>query len=91
MAEHHHESGSSQRQGGFLGSRAGIVLVVFLVVVGLLLTTEHRAHALGAGLWLLILACPLLHIFMHGGHEAHTDNATGQDRRQIRNETAHEH
>jgi hypothetical protein len=26
---------------------------------------------LGAGLFLLVLACPLLHLFMHGGHGGH--------------------
>ncbi|MBX9591243.1 MAG: DUF2933 domain-containing protein [Hyphomonadaceae bacterium] len=80
------------RQGSFLTSRAGFVLIAFLAIVGVLLTTEHRAHALGALFWLLILACPLLHIFMHGRHEGHTDDVTGgQGRRQITKETAHEH
>jgi hypothetical protein len=92
MAEHDHHTGPSTGQGGFLSSRAGIVLVAFLVIVGLLLTTEHRAHAFGAMLWLLILACPLLHIFMHGGHEGHTDDATGdKGGRQSTKETTHEH
>jgi hypothetical protein len=30
--------------------------------------TEHRAHVLGALPFLLLLACPLLHLFHHGGH-----------------------
>jgi hypothetical protein len=34
-------------QGSFLTSRGGIVLFAFLGLVGFLLTTEHRAHALG--------------------------------------------
>ena len=34
-------------QGSFLTSRGGIVLFAFLGLVGVLLTTEHRAHALG--------------------------------------------
>ena len=29
---------------------------------------EHEAHILGALPWLLFLACPLIHLFMHGGH-----------------------
>jgi hypothetical protein len=56
---------------GFLASRAGLVLIAFLLIVGFLLTTEHRAHTLGALLWLAILACPLMHIFMHSGHQGH--------------------
>lgn len=65
------QAGRPGAERGFLASRSGIVLIVFLGLVGFLLTTEHRAHALGALLWLLILACPLLHLFMHGGHEGH--------------------
>lgn len=33
------------------------------------LVTEHRVHLFGALPWLILLACPLLHIFMHGGHD----------------------
>lgn len=37
---------------------------------------EHWAHALGFAPYLLFLACPLMHLFMHGGHKhgAHTEN-----------------
>ena len=35
---------------------------------GVLLLTEHTAHVFGVLPWLLILACPLMHIFMHHGH-----------------------
>ena len=61
-------------------SRAGIALLILLAIAGFLLFTEHRAHVLGAGLFLLLLACPLLHVFMHGGHgggEGHSGHAAG--------------
>jgi hypothetical protein len=29
---------------------------------------EHRAHLLGVLVWLPLLACPLMHLFMHRGH-----------------------
>ena len=29
--------------------------------------SEHRAHFFGALPFLLLLACPLMHVFMHGG------------------------
>ncbi|WP_454618790.1 DUF2933 domain-containing protein [Bradyrhizobium cenepequi] len=48
--------------------RAGIVFLGFAVIAGALLFTEHRAHVLGALVWLPLLACPLMHLFMHGGH-----------------------
>lgn len=45
------------------------VLLIFLAVAGLLLWEEHKAHLLGIAPWLLLLAlCPLMHVFMHGGH-----------------------
>lgn len=52
----------------FLKSRAGLVLIGFLVIAGALMFTEHRAHVLGVLLYLPLIACPLMHFFMHGGH-----------------------
>ena len=72
-------SGHSERegkaQGGFLTSRAGIVMLGFLVIAGALLFTEHRAHVFGILIFLPLLACPLMHIFMHGGHGGHSGHA----------------
>ena len=68
MSHHDHSVERSPEPRSFMSSRAGLVLVGFLVIAGALLFTEHRAHVLGASLWLLILACPLMHFFMHGGH-----------------------
>jgi len=52
-------------------SRAPLVLIGFLIVAGALLFTEHRAHVLGLLIWLPLLACPLMHLFMHHGHGHH--------------------
>ena len=52
-------------------SRTGIVLVVFLAIAAFYLFTEHRAHLFGVLPWLLLLACPLMHVFMHRGHGGH--------------------
>ena len=68
MAVHEHADDKDQPQNGFLTSRAGLVLLGFLAIVGVLLFTEHRAHVLGALLYLPLLLCPLMHFFMHGGH-----------------------
>jgi hypothetical protein len=59
------------RQGMSTKSKAGIVLVGFLIIAFALLFTEHRAHVLGLLVWLPLLACPLMHMFMHGGHGHH--------------------
>lgn len=36
-----------------------------------LLVLEHRAHVIGWLPWLILLACPLMHFFMHGGGHGH--------------------
>ncbi|GIK48842.1 MAG: DUF2933 domain-containing protein [Hyphomonadaceae bacterium] len=38
---------------------------------------EHWAHALGLAPYVLFLACPLMHLFMHRGHKHH--DAKDQD------------
>lgn len=48
-----------ERNGVFLG---------FLALAAGLLIAEHRVHVLGALPWLILLACPLMHLFMHRGH-----------------------
>lgn len=43
----------------------------FALLAGLLLAFEHRVHLSGLVGWLpylILLACPLMHLFMHGGH-----------------------
>jgi hypothetical protein len=50
------------------------------VIGGFFLLTEHAAHVFGALPWLLILACPLMHLFMHHGH-GH-GHSGGSDREQ---------
>lgn len=54
----------------FPGKRARWALFAFLGLATVLLLVEHRAHLAGLA-WLplaLLLLCPLLHVFMHGGH-----------------------
>jgi hypothetical protein len=49
--------------------RAGRLAVVgVLAIAGFWLLTEHPVHVLGALPYLLLLACPLLHLFMHRKH-----------------------
>ena len=65
MEEHDHKPAP------FLRSPGGLALIAFLAIAGLFLWQEHRAHLLGVLPYLLLLACPLLHYFMHGGHGGH--------------------
>ena len=63
-----HQTNNKQR----MLSKSKLVLIGFMIVAGYFLFTEHRAH-LGGVLYylpfLFLLACPLMHIFMHGEHD----------------------
>ncbi|MDR6383784.1 DUF2933 domain-containing protein [Paraburkholderia caribensis] len=52
----------------FWKSRSAIALLVFATIALFLLFSEHRAHFLGVLPYLLLLSCPLMHLFMHHGH-----------------------
>lgn len=57
-----------QKKESFIFSKGTVIACVVLAVVGFLILTGHSAHLFGMLPYLLILACPLMHIFMHGGH-----------------------
>ena len=75
------------------GSRASIGLIVLGSIAFYFLLTEHRAHFFGALPFLLLLACPIMHFFMHGGHgggrghqhgdEQHADSAGAKQAHRI--------
>ena len=66
------------QKGSWLKSRRSIVLLVFLAIIAFLLFTEHRAHVFGILPYLLLLACPFMHFFMHGSHGKHSDGSGKQ-------------
>mgnify|MGYP000002200526 FL=1 len=45
----------------------------FCAVAAIFLIYEHTTHVLGALPYLLLLACPLMHLFMHHGHHGPVD------------------
>ncbi|GAB3380025.1 DUF2933 domain-containing protein [Azotobacter armeniacus] len=59
--------------------RANWFFLGFLAIAGYFLLTEHRAHVVPYLPFLLLLACPLMHLFMHGGHR-HTREHDGHER-----------
>ncbi len=67
---------SSKRHPGdapppFWGSRYSIGLVAFGAVAGYFLLQEHLVHIAAVLPYLFVLACPLMHVFMHRGHRHH--------------------
>ncbi len=55
----------------FWRSRYALGLLVFGAIAAYFLLSEHRAHFFGALPFLLLLTCPFMHMFMHGGHGGH--------------------
>ena len=55
----------------FWRSRYAIGLLVMGAIAAYFLLSEHRAHFFGALPFLLLLACPLMHVFMHHGQGGH--------------------
>jgi len=51
--------------------RARWALWGFMAVAAFFLWSEHRAHVMGLLPYLLLLACPIMHLFHHHGHGAH--------------------
>ena len=81
MSVQDHFGHQEQQQGISAKSKAGLVLAGFLIIAFGLLFTEHRAHVLGLFIWLPLLACPLMHVFMqHGGH-GHGGHGQSNDQR----------
>uniref|UniRef100_UPI0038B65B35 DUF2933 domain-containing protein n=1 Tax=Sabulicella rubraurantiaca TaxID=2811429 RepID=UPI0038B65B35 len=59
----------------------GIAVLGFVLVAAFYVVREHWGHVLGALPYLLLLACPLMHLFMHGGHgHSHGGRASGSSR-----------
>lgn len=69
MSDHSNHGGNGI--GDWIFSRTGVATAVAVAILAFLIYRGHTAHLLGALPYLLILSCPLLHIFMHGGHGHH--------------------
>ncbi len=63
-----HEHQQHERLPSFWGSRYSIGLLVIGAVAGYFLLKEHLVHVATALPYLFVLACPIMHLFMHGGH-----------------------
>nr|WP_066342471.1 DUF2933 domain-containing protein [Azohydromonas lata] len=53
---------------------------MLLLIGGFYLLREHWGHVAGLWPYLLLLACPLMHLFHgHGGHGHHGGGSRGED------------
>ncbi|MBY0317447.1 MAG: DUF2933 domain-containing protein [Reyranella sp.] len=49
----------------------GWALSLAVAALGVYVLVAHTGHVLGALPYLLLLACPLMHVFGHRGHGTH--------------------
>ena len=52
-------------------TRTGVAVIGLALVAAFYALRKHWGHALGALPYLLLLACPLMHLLMHRGHGRH--------------------
>jgi hypothetical protein len=79
----HHEPASPAPPGGQRPRTPWLVRLLMFAVLGVgayYIIAEHGAHLLAAWPLLILLACPLMHIFMHGGHGGHGGHNQTQQR-----------
>ena len=58
---------------------AWLGLCLFLAIAAFFLWEEHRAHILGALPYAVLLLCPIIHLFMHRGHDGHGGGRSGPE------------
>jgi hypothetical protein len=68
MHDHGEHRPKQEDTRSFWRTPLGWAFIGFAAVAVFFLVTEHTAHVFGFLPWLLVLACPLMHIFMHRGH-----------------------
>jgi len=73
LHDHRPEHDPSARRMG----PATIALLMAALIAAFYLLREHWAHVPGNWVYLLLLACPLMHLFHgHGGHGGHSGHGT---------------
>jgi hypothetical protein len=66
---------------GFLGSRSGFAVTLVVAALGVYMLATHTGHALAALPYLLLLACPLMHLFGHRHHSGQGSQTSRSDER----------
>ncbi len=74
----HHDAIAAPPRPTRLGRPVKIALLMAALIGGFYLLREHWSHVAGNWIYLLLLACPLMHLFHghggHGGHAGHREN-----------------
>lgn len=76
-------STTGMRSASFWRTFPGICAIALIAATVFYLATKHTAHFFGAWPYLFLLACPIMHLFMHhghGGHHSHIENKPEGDK-----------
>ena len=60
-------------------STKGLGALGLIAAASYFLLVEHREHLLVFLPYLILLACPLMHVFMHHGHNQHGSGSSDQE------------
>jgi hypothetical protein len=72
-------------------NRNVIAFLGFAAIAAFFLFSEHRAHLFGVLPFAFLLACPLLHVLMHGGHGGHGSHSQETSDEEIASTRPHRH
>lgn len=64
-------SDAHSNAGGWYRSRTSIIVSMQAVILIFFVIRKHWEHLAGRWIYLLLLLCPLIHLFGHGGHGHH--------------------
>lgn len=60
-------------------SSKGLAALILIAGASYFLLIEHRQHLFALLPYLILLLCPLMHLFMHHGHGGHSHHSDTRD------------
>lgn len=69
----------SNKQRSFWSTPTGWAALGLIAAVSYFLLVEHRQHFFEYLPFIIILLCPLIHVFMHGSHGKHEHQDTSKE------------
>jgi len=85
MMDQQHEDNQSHEDEDKVLQKSKYVKIGFILIIAYFLWMEHRAHVIEFLPFILLAACPLMHIFMHGGHGHHNGSSENKKMRREAN------
>lgn len=77
--EHTHHTPGPQASMPWYRTWTGLACLGAAALAAVYLSLVHVDHVLDAFPLLVLLLCPLMHVFMHGGHGGHGHGGSGKD------------